>query len=121
MEYETPSRSISCASISQSVQPAKANLSHRSRALAGAGRCSGLNGDCAAGTMNNRSSDNSSSAARAISKWPLCTGSNEPPNNPIRFIARLLCSRLLFVGDVFLEDTFGFGEQIDGLNDHPDF
>ena len=45
---------------------------------------SGLNGDCAAGMKNNRDNCNSSNAACAASKCPKCTGSNDPPNNPIR-------------------------------------
>ncbi len=62
-------------------RPAPAGASC-SRTGAGAGWFAGLNGDCAAGMKKSRPRPSSSMAACATSKWPRCTGSNEPPNNP---------------------------------------
>jgi hypothetical protein len=51
----------------------------RIRMPPGAVEVSGLNGDRAAGRKTIRSSAISSNAACATSRWPRCTGSNDPP------------------------------------------
>src|SRR5687767_5370933 len=73
----------------------------RRRSSGGAGLVSGLKGDCAAGTKKIRSSESSSIAARATSKCPLWTGSNDPPKSAMRFMSAATVDARVAVLKVF--------------------
>src|SRR5688500_11343886 len=73
----------------------------RRRSSGGAGLVSGLKGDCAAGTKKMRSSESSSIAASATSRWPLWTGSNDPPKSAMRFMSAAAVDARVAVLKVF--------------------